>query len=183
MVKVLITGRPGVGKSTVFLRVVEEVASRGFRVCGFYCPEIRFGGVRRGFRIVSIGLPLEGVLAYVCGEMEGLSNITVGKYCVKLDDAVAVGVRSLDYALGECDVVAIDEVGPMELKAGELGRRIWDALLSPKPVVAVVHRSIAEEVRSKLVSRSFRTYLHVVNELNRSRIHEEVLRALLSSLE
>jgi len=182
MVKVLITGRPGVGKSTVFLRVVEEVASRGFRVCGFYCPEIRFGGVRRGFRIVSIGLPLEGVLAYVCGEMEGLSNITVGKYCVKLDDAVAVGVRSLDYALRECDTVAIDEVGPMELKAGELGRRIWDALLSPKPTVAVVHRGIAEEVRSKLVSRSFKTYLYTVTELNRSRLHEEVLKTLLSSL-
>lgn len=180
MVKVLITGRPGVGKSTVFLRVVEESTSRGIRVCGFYCPEVRVRGVRKGFRIVSIGLPLEGVLAYVCGEMEGLSGITVGKYCVKLDDAVAVGVRSLDYALRECDVVAVDEVGPMELRAGELGRRIWDALLSPKPVLAVVHRSIAEDVRSRLAARSFRTYLYVVTELNRSRVHEEVLRTLLT---
>jgi len=179
----LITGRPGVGKSTVFLRVVEGATSRGLKVCGFYCPEVRVRGVRKGFRIISIGLPLEGILAYVCGEMEGLSRITVGRYCVKLDDAVAVGVRSLDYALGECDVVAIDEVGPMELKAGELGRRIWDALLSPKPALAVVHRGIADEVRSRLVGRSFRTYLYVVSELNRSRAHEEVLRTLLSGLE
>ncbi|MEM1694943.1 MAG: nucleoside-triphosphatase, partial [Ignisphaera sp.] len=34
---VALTGRPGVGKSTVFMRVVQELGSLGYRVYGFYC--------------------------------------------------------------------------------------------------------------------------------------------------
>ncbi len=177
--KILITGRPGVGKSTVFAKVVEGLESRGYRVCGFYCPEIRVGGVRQGFRIVSIGLPLEGVLSYVCGRMEGLSSLTVGKYCVKVSDAVSVGVGSLEYAERECDFVAIDEVGPMELKVDELREKIWSVLYGPKPVLAVVHARLAEEVRASLRSRSFRTLYFVVTEVNRERLPQEILDTVL----
>ncbi len=180
--KVLITGRPGVGKSTVFAKVVEGLESRGYRVCGFYCPEIRIGGVRRGFRIVSIGLQLEGVLSYVCGEMEGLSTLSVGKYCIKVDDAVSVGVGSLEYAERECDFVAMDEVGPMELKVEKLRDKIWSVLYGPKPVLAVVHARLAEEVRDSLRSRAFRTLYFVVTEGSREGLPREILSRVLGVL-
>ncbi|MEM2207308.1 MAG: nucleoside-triphosphatase [Sulfolobales archaeon] len=179
-VKVLITGRPGVGKSTVFMKVVEGLRTRGYKVCGFYCPEIRVGRVRKGFKIVSIGLPLEGVLSYVCGEMSGLSSISVGKYCVKADDAVLVGVRSLEYAERECDFVAIDEVGPMELKVVELREKIWSTLYGPKPAIAVVHARLAEEVKKLFASKSFRTLYFMVTEVNRDRLPQTVLSSVFS---
>lgn len=180
-IKVLISGRPGIGKSTVFMRVVEGLKLAGLRPCGFYCPEIRIGGVRKGFKIVSLGLPLEGILSYVCGEMDGLSNLTVGKYCVKVDDALSVGLRSLEYAERECDIVAIDEVGPMELKVRELGRKIWEVLYSPKPTIAVVHIRSFDEVRRTLTSRSLQVLSYIVTESNRDNLHNEIIHRLVGS--
>lgn len=178
--KVIITGRPGVGKSTVFAEIVESIKSRGYSVCGFFCPEIRVGSTRKGFKIVSIGLPIEGILSYVCGEMSGLSSLTVGKYCIKIDDAISVGARSLEYAMRVCDIVALDEVGPMELKVKELEKRIWDALYSAKPTVAVIHVRLAEEVRRALLSRSFKTLYFVVTESNRREVPQIVLRNIFN---
>lgn len=180
--KILLTGRPGVGKSTVFMRVVEGLEKSGYRVCGFYCPEIRVGGIRKGFKIVSIGLPLEGILSYVCGEMGGLSTVSVGKYCIKIEDAVAVGVKSLVYAEQECDFIALDEVGPMEMKVGELREKIWSSLHSPKPTIAVVHLKMADEVRYSLESGAVRTLYFVVTENNRGSLPQTILHRVISFL-
>jgi nucleoside-triphosphatase len=46
----LITGIPGIGKTTVIRRVAEVVKAEGLR--GFYTEEIRESGKRRGFRLV-----------------------------------------------------------------------------------------------------------------------------------
>ena len=48
----LITGRPGIGKTTVIRRVADAIS--GKQICGFYTEEIRKGGERRGFRLVSL---------------------------------------------------------------------------------------------------------------------------------
>jgi nucleoside-triphosphatase len=47
----LITGTPGIGKTTVIRRVAERVDAEGLR--GFYTEEIRERRERRGFRLVS----------------------------------------------------------------------------------------------------------------------------------
>ena len=46
----LITGAPGIGKTTVIQRVANELKHKGLR--GFYTEEIREDGERRGFRLV-----------------------------------------------------------------------------------------------------------------------------------
>jgi nucleoside-triphosphatase THEP1 len=47
----LITGAPGIGKTTVIRRAPEGPKHKGLR--GFYTEEIREDGERRGFRLVS----------------------------------------------------------------------------------------------------------------------------------
>ena len=47
----LLTGRPGVGKTTVIRKVVEAVHQE--RLGGFYTEEVREHGRRRGFRAVT----------------------------------------------------------------------------------------------------------------------------------
>ena len=48
----LLTGPPGVGKTTVVRRIVERLPGT-VRPAGFYTEEIRFRGERRGFRAVT----------------------------------------------------------------------------------------------------------------------------------
>jgi nucleoside-triphosphatase THEP1 len=51
MKALLLTGRPGVGKTTLIRRVADTL--KGERLAGFYTEELRSGGERTGFRIVT----------------------------------------------------------------------------------------------------------------------------------
>lgn len=75
----LLTGRPGIGKTTVIQKVVEEL--EGERVRGFYTEEIREEGSRKGFRLVTLDGREEEVMARV--DVEG--GPTVSKYGVDVE--------------------------------------------------------------------------------------------------
>jgi nucleoside-triphosphatase THEP1 len=51
MKKILLTGRPGCGKTTLIQRVVKDLA---LPAGGFYTEEIRQRGVRVGFKVVTL---------------------------------------------------------------------------------------------------------------------------------
>jgi nucleoside-triphosphatase len=51
---VLVTGRPGVGKTTAVTRAVEELKKHGLRVGGFISREERKEGVRTGFVVIDL---------------------------------------------------------------------------------------------------------------------------------
>ena len=55
MVKILLEGRPGVGKTTLAIAVADALANRGVEVGGFTTEEIRERGSRVGFAIEAIG--------------------------------------------------------------------------------------------------------------------------------
>jgi nucleoside-triphosphatase len=48
----LITGLPGVGKTTLIKKLYEGL--KDFRPVGFYTEEIREGGERKGFQLISL---------------------------------------------------------------------------------------------------------------------------------
>src|SRR6266496_2303557 len=50
--RILVTGPPGIGKTTLVRRVVERL--HGKRLTGFYTEELRGRGGRTGFRIVTL---------------------------------------------------------------------------------------------------------------------------------
>ncbi|MDM7275375.1 MAG: nucleoside-triphosphatase [Thermoprotei archaeon] len=133
-----ITGASGVGKTTIFTRIVGEVKALGCTVGGICAPEVRERGVRVGFKIVDIDGGEWGWLARVGGS----GNLRIGKYVVVEEDAVRVGVRALEKALKTRDIVAVDEIGPMELMVPRLRDSIISALESGKLLLAVVHRDL-----------------------------------------
>ncbi len=171
--KVLLTGRPGVGKTTVLMKVLEGLRRKGLVVAGFTCPEVRVGGRREGFDIVDIESGARAPLARVISKCE---SIKVGKYCVMSASASKLGSEALRKALKEGDVVAIDEIGPMELAVPQLNSLIWEALHSPKTLVAVVHRRLVREVTSLV--RVSDSVLHLVTEQNRTHLHVKILEEL-----
>ncbi len=92
MLRVLITGPPGVGKTTLIKRLVDHARSMGVGVFGFITTEVREGGSRVGFRIVDINSGREAWLAHVSLFTGGP---TVGKYNVNLRAMEEVGIPAI----------------------------------------------------------------------------------------
>jgi nucleoside-triphosphatase len=128
----LITGRPGVGKTTVIQKVA---ASLGPRAGGFYTQEIRGPGGRKGFRLVT--LPAGGREA-VMAHVDIRSRNRVGRYGVDVAALDSVGVAAIRAAIQSCDVIVVDEIGKMEMFSGEFRGAVLKAMSSDKIVVATV---------------------------------------------
>jgi len=107
--KLLLTGRPGCGKTTLIKRVVNELA---LPAGGFYTEEIRERGERVGFKIITLG-GQEAVLAHVDFKIPQ----RVGKYGLDLSALETVGVAALREAMRARQLVVLDEIGPMELRS------------------------------------------------------------------
>jgi nucleoside-triphosphatase len=130
MVKILLEGRPGVGKTTLAIAVAGALAERGVEVGGFTTEEIRERGGRVGFAIEAIGGDRE-VMAHV--DYPGPPR--VGKYGVDLEAVEQVALPAL--AKGS-EVLVIDELGKMELHSQALCDAVTTAMQEDGNVVATV---------------------------------------------
>jgi nucleoside-triphosphatase len=145
----LITGSPGVGKTTILTEAVETLEKEGLKVGGMISREVRADGIRIGFEIVDLTSSKRGWLAQVSNG----NGPQIGKYIVNLEDLEAIGAKSIIEAVGNCDVVVIDEIGPMELFSWKFKEAVVAALESQGLVLAVVHWKASDrfliEVRSR----------------------------------
>jgi nucleoside-triphosphatase len=132
MVRVLIQGRPGVGKTTVARRLVRLLGDAGMPVAGFTTEEIREGGRRVGFLVESVS-GQRGVLAHVV--LPGPPR--VGKYGVDLPAFEGIALPAL--AVPPKGVVVIDELGKMELASAPFRDAVSVLLDRNASVVASVH--------------------------------------------
>jgi nucleoside-triphosphatase len=130
----LLTGRPGSGKSTIIREVVNDLSSQGVKVGGLHCPEIRGPLGRLGFKIVELATGEEKILAHV-----GHAGPRVSKYGVDLTNLGEMSRKALE-VLPSVDAVVIDEIGPMEVMSPVFREFVLRALESPKPVLAAVHK-------------------------------------------
>jgi nucleoside-triphosphatase len=82
--KILLTGRPGCGKTTLIKRVVNQLT---LPAGGFYTQEIRQRGERVGFKIVTLD-DKEGLLAHI----DFKTRERIGKYGLDLSalDTIAM---------------------------------------------------------------------------------------------
>ncbi|XP_017532718.1 cancer-related nucleoside-triphosphatase isoform X3 [Manis javanica] len=81
---VFLTGPPGVGKTTLIQKASEVLKSSGIPVDGFYTEEVRQGGRRIGFDVVTLSGP-RGLLSRVGLELlPGKRECRVGQYVVDL---------------------------------------------------------------------------------------------------
>jgi len=126
----LLTGRPGIGKTTVIKAVAEAL---GERADGFYTEEIRGPGGRKGFRLVTLD-GQEAMMAHV--NLRGQGRPRVGRYGVDVRAIERVGVAALQRAMREGRIVVLDEIGKMELFCGPFKEAVLRAVGGPYAVVA-----------------------------------------------
>ncbi len=138
--KIFLTGRPGSGKSTVLEKVIGQLKAQGLKVGGITTPEFRARGRRIAFKVVDLFSGEEGTLASIDQPI----GPRVSKYRVNVPDFERVALPALDFALRECDVICVDELGKMEFFSAKFKQRVNEILKSEKPVIAAVHRNYAK---------------------------------------
>jgi len=144
-VNIFITGRPGSGKSTALKEVVGALKAKRRRIGGILTPEMRGeDGKRAGFLVVDIASGRSGWLARA-----EPGSPSVGRYRVLVEEFEEVAIPAIERAVGESDVIVIDEIGRMEWLSGRFRQAVARALESGKPVIAVVGEKLAGEFRGK----------------------------------
>jgi len=126
----LITGLPGVGKTTLIRKVCE--ALKDFHPVGFYTEEIRESGERRGFQLISLGGE-RGLLAHKRIE----SPYKVGQYRVDIESFENF-LDSIPFASPVSRLMIIDEIGKMECLSDRFKKLLEEALGSEKWVIATI---------------------------------------------
>jgi len=167
-VKILITGRPGSGKSTLIERIKGHMEREGLSVGGILTPEVRSGSSRVGFEVVDIKSGVRGLLASV-----NTRGPRVGRYGVNVDVIDEVAVPAIRRAIREDDCVIIDEIAPMELKSEEFRRVVEEALDSGIPLIAAVHRNLLQSIRKRDDIRVF-----AVDPENRDNVYQRIIDLL-----
>ena len=175
---ILVTGRPGIGKTTAVSKVVELLRKDGHRVGGFISREVRKSGRRIGFEVIDLQSGRKGWLAKVGGGY----GPRIGKYTVDLGAFEDVGVKALEKSLLEDEVIVVDEIGPMEFFSRKFKDVVWRALESPKPVVATIHWKVNRNVFGRRILARSDIEIFELTLSNRDRIPFEIHRKLMEIL-
>jgi nucleoside-triphosphatase len=129
MTRILLTGPPQCGKTTVVQKVVGGFPGQ---VAGFYTREVREQGRRAGFEIVT----LAGDIALL-SHVDFPGPLRVGKYGVNLENFHRLALPTLD-AAPNLDLIVVDEVGKMECLSARFVAAVERLWREPVPLVVTV---------------------------------------------
>lgn len=172
----VVTGSPGVGKSTAISKVILRLKSKGVIVGGCITSEKRTSGRRTGFGITNLTSGNQGELASATASL----GPRVGRYRVNLTDLASVGARGLADAAASSEVIVVDEVGPMELVSPDFRRALKACMASDKPILAVVHERMKDDIIEELKAKT--SLLAEITVQNRDSLPDELTERLFAFL-
>lgn len=165
---ILITGFPGVGKTTFIKKVSEELGY--LQPVGFYTDEIRDKGIRKGFQLISFN-GRSGILSH--SDIKAPNR--VGKYGIDIKGFEDF-LDSIPFLEPATNLIVIDEIGKMECLSLKFRLLIGRILDSGKQVIATIAlkgSGLIEEIKKRDDIR-----LIEIKQSNRESLPSEVLKLL-----
>ena len=172
MKNILITGRPGIGKTTIIEKVLSGL--KGIKMQGFFTREIKEGGARTGFKIITLEGE-EGLLAHVNIK----SRYQVSKYKVNIKDIERLIILSL-IPNKSSQLIVFDEIGRMELFVPQFKDVLLQILDSEKPVFGTIQQKAEPFV--DMVKNRGDVKLFKVDLENRDILPQRILQLLFQSI-
>lgn len=172
MPKVLLTGKPGTGKTTLIKKVIKELKRE---TGGFYTEEIRERDKRVGFKIKSLSGE-EGILAHI----NVRSEFRVGKYGVNIGDLERVGLLAIKEAMEDDKLIVMDEIGRMELYSKKFQEQVLSCLESNRSLLGTI-QDRHNEFLDKIRKREDVTIIRVTPK-NRSLLLPQIIRLFKEEL-
>lgn len=133
--RVAITGRPGVGKTTLIEHVIETLPLSAGGIIG---KEILVCGHRVGFSLIDVATGEEGILAHIHQRI----GPQIGRYTVNVKTLEDLAIPAIYSAIASNHLVIIDEFAPMELLAPAFIPAVEAALASDKPLIIATHATL-----------------------------------------
>ena len=129
--KVLLTGPPGCGKTTVIRKTIKLLEV--YKPVGFYTEEVRRNGERVGFDVVT----LDGKRTLLARKTRDRSGVPrVGQYLVQLRAFEELALEAL--LPEDASLYVIDEIGRMECFSARFVARVGRLLTSRARVLGTV---------------------------------------------
>ncbi len=160
----LITGLPGVGKTTLIKKLSE--ALKRCHPVGFYTEEIREGGVRKGFELINLE-GKKGLLSH----KEIKSTYQVGQYKVDIKGFEEF-LGSISFFSPFTRLIIIDEIGKMEcfsLRFQEILKEILDSERWVIATIALKGSGLIAEVKKRKDVQLFE-----ITKKNRDSLSKEI---------
>ncbi|CAK1595822.1 unnamed protein product [Parnassius mnemosyne] len=178
----ILTGEPGVGKTTLAKKISSALSSKGVNVIGLYTEEVRNNRVREGFDV----LTLEGARGRLARDqtlLDGPVKYKVGKYGVLVEEFEDVALPSLIKPAENGTCILIDEIGKMEFFSDRFKTKIKE-IFSPNSndvVLATIPIRKSDNLIESIRNNS-RSKVWVVTRDNRNTIHDDIIMEMQKAL-
>ena len=175
---VLLTGERGVGKTHLCQQVVERAVQRGYRCAGLLSPAVLDGEEKVAIALVDVATHAEKTLA-VADDAPG--GVRWGRY--RFVTATLEWGSDLLSAATPCDLLILDELGPLELELGEGLIPALDVLNEGLFTLAlvVVRPEMVEALKERLQRAEIRVL--EVDLRNRDRLPGRIMSLLDETVE
>lgn len=173
-IRILITGKPGCGKTTLVKHLGHYLRQNRYTLRGFYTEEIREEGSRVGF-IIKTWDGMEALLAHKNAE----SPYGVGKYRVLLENIDNIAVPAMK-PQSKDDIIIVDEVGKMECLSPIFCKQVLSLMEASNLLVMTIPLrggKLVEKIRSMPGARIF-----VIDRHDRDRVREELAQTITACL-
>ena len=136
---VLITGAPGIGKTTLIKHLIRDLTPLIVR--GFYKEAILENNIIKGYRLITVNLA-EQILAHVYFE----GPLRIGTFGVNIDGFEKLLDSELDINTGT-ELFVLDEISRLECLSPKFCTKIFELLDSDIPVVATIAQGAKPELK------------------------------------
>jgi len=173
----IVTGDRASGKTSLLTALTEEFRQRQRNIGGIISPVMRVDSMRIGYDVINIQT---GERVPLCRNEPNGIGIKIGEWIFR-NDGIQFGRTALNpSSLIACDLIIIDEVGPLELE-----NKVWatslDRLIgsSPCPIILAVREHLIERVQDRW---SFiPEFVWKIEGGNSGELLKEIMNALINS--
>jgi nucleoside-triphosphatase THEP1 len=154
-VKLLVLGEPGSGKTSWCRGYIDWWQKRGSSVGGIVSPKTERQGRRTGYNVIDLLTGEEVPFARLSRYRSFKGGEKIGDYTISRD-GILFGCGAIKRAVeSRCNLVVIDEVGPLELCGKGLMPAVELALASPVNVLIVVRSSLKGALQRRFPEYEF----------------------------